>query len=230
MGFLQPDQEAARLEALRRYRLLDTGAEQVFDDIAAAAAALCDAPVALVSLIDTDRQWFKARVGLDAQETPREVAFCDHAIRRPDATMIVEDATRDERFKDNPLVTSAPDIRFYMGAPLCDPEGHALGTLCVIDRKPRRPTAARVAGLEALRRVAMHTILQRNAARELAAAYENVKLLSGLLPICSYCKAIRNDQGYWDSVAEYIGRHAAVDFSHGICPDCAKRHFPGFTP
>ena len=228
MGLLHGDNEAARLAALRRYNLLDTEAEQIFDDIVTAAAVICGSPMAMISLIDENRQWFKAKVGLEATETPRNVAFCDHAIRNPDTTLIVEDATQDQRFSDNPLVTGEQHIRFYMGAPLKDRDGMALGTLCVIDSTPQHPTETQVRALEALRRVVIHELEQRDMARALATALISVKSLSGLLPICSYCKSIRNDEGSWDSLYEYLSAHAGVDLTHGICPSCLVQHFPGF--
>lgn len=128
--------ETQRLDALAAYRILDTPAEQGFDEIVSFAAALCAVPTALISFVDRDRQWFKACVGLDATETERSVSFCDHAMRG-DAIMIVPDATLDPRFADNPLVTDGIGIRFYAGAPLLTPEGSPLGALCVIDDKPR---------------------------------------------------------------------------------------------
>ena len=130
-----PPNEAERLRRLRRFGILDTAPDPRFDRIARLAASLLDCPVALVSLVDERRQWFKARVGLDATETPREDAFCAHAILG-DGLMVVPDATADQRFADNPLVTGEPNIRFYAGAPLWVAEGMAVGTLCVIDRKP----------------------------------------------------------------------------------------------
>ncbi len=130
--------EEERLAALRGYGILDTGPEANFDQVVRLAARLLDVPIALISLVDQDRQWFKAAVGLDGvTETPRELAFCDHAIRGQDV-MVVPDATEDPRFAENPLVTGEPGIRFYAGAPLITPDGHALGTLCVIDRVPHR--------------------------------------------------------------------------------------------
>ncbi|HSO36490.1 MAG TPA: ATP-binding protein [Labilithrix sp.] len=141
--------DAARLRALADYRVLDTVPEEAFDEITRLAATILRTPIALVSLVDEDRQWFKSRVGLEAIETPREYAFCDHAIRA-DVTMVVEDATKDPRFADNPLVTSAPFVRFYCGVPLHSPEGHGLGTLCVLDSTPRTISAADRAVLESL--------------------------------------------------------------------------------
>lgn len=144
--------EQSRLEALQRYRVLDTLPEQSYEDLALLASAICGTPVALVSLVDESRQWFKARIGLPLQETPRTVSFCDHAIRNPREVMVVPDATVDPRFQSNPLVTGGPGIRFYAGAPLVTDEGHALGTICVIDHVPRQLDPAGRAALAALSR------------------------------------------------------------------------------
>lgn len=143
--------DAKRLTALRDYRVLDTPPEEVFDNITELATRVFRAPIALVSLVDEHRQWFKSRVGLGPQETPRDVAFCDVAIRE-EAPLVVADATKDARFERNPLVTGDPNIRFYCGVPLRTPEGHALGTLCIIDRVPRAMTAEEQSTLEALAR------------------------------------------------------------------------------
>ncbi len=151
MGELVRFDDARRLAALADYRVLDTAPERVFDEITHLVSKVLGTPIALVSLIDEHRQWFKARVGLDVQETPREYAFCDHAIRAGQ-TFVVADASTDPRFAGNPLVTGEPRIRFYCGVPLRTPEGQALGTLCIIDRVPRTLTAAEVDVLESLAR------------------------------------------------------------------------------
>ena len=142
--------EQKRRLALERYGLLDTAPEAIFDGITVAIANICEVPIALVSLVDADRQWFKSSYGLEIRETPRDIAFCGHAIMRPNEMLIVEDAVADPRFQNNPLVTEDPNIRFYAGKPIVTDDGYALGTLCVIDRQPRRILPHQVAALKAL--------------------------------------------------------------------------------
>jgi GAF domain-containing protein len=163
-------QEFARQRALDTYRIVDSLPEAAYEDIVQLASTLCGAPIALISLIDRDRQWFKARTGLDVQQTEREIAFCDHAIRQPDRMMEVPDASRDPRFADNPLVTGAPDIRFYAGMPLVTPGGAAIGTVCVIDREPRELDATQRGALAALARLTMNLLESRHRERELERA------------------------------------------------------------
>lgn len=142
--------ETARQSALDALRITDSLPEPAYDAVVQLASIICGTPIALVSLITRNRQWFKARIGLEVDETPRSMAFCDHAIRSPDRLMEVTDASIDPRFRENPLVTTAPNIRFYAGHPLVDSHGHALGTVCVIDRVPRELDDTQRAGLSAL--------------------------------------------------------------------------------
>ncbi|MGI4790398.1 MAG: GAF domain-containing protein, partial [Janthinobacterium lividum] len=143
--------EADRIAALHTLMVLDTAQEESYDDITCLTARLCDVPIALISLVDEDRQWFKSRVGLDVCETAREFSFCSHAIQQPEL-FIVPDAAADPRFADNPFVAGDPYIRFYAGVPLVTTEGHALGSLCVIDRQPRILTDEQKAILKMLAR------------------------------------------------------------------------------
>ena len=152
-----PKNEADRLAALRSYDILDTACEENFDEIARLAARLSHCSASAISLIDSERQWFKAQIGLDLRETSREVSFCAHAILDT-GPLIVRDATTDERFRDNPLVTGEPGIRFYAGIPLQNAEGYCLGSLCVLDQQPRDISAEELETLTSLARTAMTTL------------------------------------------------------------------------
>jgi anti-sigma regulatory factor (Ser/Thr protein kinase) len=202
------EREFERLAALRSYRILDTEPERAFDDLALLASQICGAPMALITLVDADRQWFKARLGVALSETSRSVSFCAHAMRHRDL-FIVPDARDDVRFQTNPLVTGEPGIRFYAGASLASAEGHPLGSLCVIDRVPRRLRADQLEALDAIRRQAeaqlelrrnlmeLQTALaerdraetaQTRLVTELREALDDVSRLSALIPFCSTCE------------------------------------------
>jgi diguanylate cyclase (GGDEF)-like protein len=161
-----PQDEAERLAALRRFLILDTPPEDAYDDLVAIAAGICGTPMAAISLIDADRQWQKARIGLAEPETPRELSFCSHVVVRP-RTLVVPDARQDERFRDNPGVTGDPGVRFYAGAPLIASSGHAVGALCVIDTIPRDLEPYQQRALESLSRQVVALMELRAAHREL---------------------------------------------------------------
>jgi anti-sigma regulatory factor (Ser/Thr protein kinase) len=219
--------EPERLAALTRYRILDTQPERSFDDLALLASQICGTPMALITLVDENRQWFKSRIGVSMQETPRNISFCTRAVEDR-GLMVVPDALHDRRFRDNPLVVGDPHFRFYAGAPLITPDGHAVGTLCVADRVPRELEPDQIEALIALKRqVEMQLELRRNlfelkdalAARDraeearteliarLRSALHNVNRLASLLPFCSNCRinmTIPADPGAIPKVADGV--------------------------
>jgi hypothetical protein len=178
-----------------------------------------------VTLVDENRQWFKSKVGLEGSETPREQSFCSHAVYSG-RTLVIENALEDARFAENPSVISDPHIRFYAGAPLVDRDGFALGSLCVIDRKPRKLKMEQLAALEVLARQVTRMCEFRRSSAELNLALEEIKVLQGLLPICMHCKSIRNDEGFWHSLEQYISTHSEASFTHGLCVKCLKLNYP----
>lgn len=168
----KPDNEDARLAELERLDILDTAPEQAYDDITLLATQICGTPVAMMTLVDEHRQWYKSKRGTEVAETPRDIAFCAHAILHPDDLLIVPDMTADDRFADNPLVTGDEGVRFYAGVPLTTTGGHVLGTLCVVDRVPRTLTSEQVLGLRALSRQVMNQLDMRRHVAALEAAAE----------------------------------------------------------
>lgn len=155
-----PENDAERLATLHRYSILDTLPEQSYEDLTALATYICGTPTALISLVDEQRQWFKSRIGIAIGETERSLSFCAHTIIHPEV-LVVEDTFLDDRFAQNPLVLSGPQIRFYAGAPLVAPNGHVLGTICVIDSRPRTLSAAQVSALQSLSRQVMALLESR---------------------------------------------------------------------
>ncbi len=203
--------ERARLAELSAYGLLDTPPEADFDDLAALASRICETPISLVTFVDERRQWFKATVGLDLRETPRSLAFCAHAIQRPDELMVVEDATRDERFVDNALVTGEPGIRFYAGAPLVTPSGHALGTLCVIDRKPRTLTIEQAEGLRVLARQVSSQLELRRTLSALRANEERFRLLANAISDALWDWDLASDVIWWSEGFQTLFGYAPAE-------------------
>jgi GAF domain-containing protein len=167
-----PKNEAQRLKVLWQYDVLDTVPEEVFDELTELAAHICEAPIALISLVDEKRQWFKSRIGISAKETSRDVSFCAHAILQ-NGLFIISDATKDPRFKRNPIVTGPPRVRFYAGVPLKSPDGYALGTLCVLDKKPRELRTEQKRALLVLARHVETQLELRRHAKELAEARQH---------------------------------------------------------
>ncbi|MDX2440197.1 MAG: diguanylate cyclase, partial [Desulfobacterales bacterium] len=194
-----PSNEAARLEALLNYQILDTLPEDAYDDITLLASEICVTPMAAVSLIDSTRQWFKSKVGLTIPETARNNAFCAHAILEPDIT-IVSNAQADERFADNPFVTGEPWIRFYAGASLLTPKGEALGTLCVIDQVQRTLTEKQINSLRALSRQVM---AQMELRRHVRLQEKNQRILKDYQDTLERTNAMLQQQSVTDDVTGF---------------------------
>jgi diguanylate cyclase len=198
-----PANEAERLNALRRYGILDTASEPEFDRITQLAARLFDVPMALVSLIDANRQWWKSCVGMEGRETHRDVAFCAYAILSS-GLFVVEDALRDPRFSDNALVTGPPFIRFYAGAPLLNDEGYSLGTLCILDAQPRELTQADKATLTDLSRVVVDALELRRAYRSRALFQKVCEMSPTLIYLYDRVKRERT----------FLGRHLVEELGY----------------
>lgn len=212
-----PSDEKQRLAALNEYDILDSLPEAAYDDITHLASEICKAPMAAISLIDEERQWFKSTLGVPVKETPRDVAFCAHAIMGPDL-FVVSDAREDERFAANPLVTSDPRIRFYAGAPLVTPQGDRLGTLCVIDQVRRELTAEQTRSLSALARQVMAQLelrrliaLQRQNRKRLEKANLRLKEAS----ITDDVSGFHNTRFLHQFLDEWLRLHASSSSSNG---------------
>ena len=220
-----PKSEIRRLEALRNYETLDSAPEREFDDVVKIASHICAVPLASLVFAEAGRQWFQAKAGEDESESSAEDSFCEHAISSGEF-LLVENATADARFADSPLVTGEQHIRFCAGAPLIDADGESLGALCVMDRKPRSLADEQKKALEALARLVVSQMQLRRVSHALAEALHDVRTLQGLLPICAHCHGIRNDEGYWERVEEYLGHRTEAELSHGICPKCFEKRYP----
>lgn len=194
---------------------MDTAAEKYYDDLTRLAASICDSPISLISLVDESRQWFKAKVGLSSSETPREYAFCAHTIQQ-NSLMIVEDALKDPRFKDNPLVLGDPKIRFYAGAPLMVKGGINLGTLCIIDRKPRSLSQYQKESLTTL----SHAIVAQLKYKK---AYEQLERIEHILQYCEKCRKIELYDSFgteWEALHDHL--ISSVPVPIGKCVMCGS--------
>ncbi|WP_435014336.1 GAF domain-containing protein [Xanthomonas arboricola] len=191
MKQMPPADEASRQQVLDGYRIVDSLPEDTYQDVAQVAASLCDTPIALMSLVDRDRQWFKAQLGLGMQQTDRSQAVCDHAIRSPEQLMEVRDLTQDSRFADVSVVTGETGARFYAGMPLVTSDGVALGTVCVLDTEPRTLTDTQRTGLQALARVTMRLLDERKRELQL----EREAILQPVAPAAA-------DAGYYLVILE----------------------------
>lgn len=186
-----PANEKERLRELNAYEVLDTLPEEDYDDLTSIAAEICGTNISLVSLIDEHRQWFKSRHGLGAEETPREFAFCAHAINKPEELFVVNDARKDERFRDNPLVMGDPHVTFYAGVPLVNENGFALGTLCVIDDRPKTLTEKQAKALTALGKQIINILELRRKRSELQSSIKSLELTNAELD--SFASMVAHD-------------------------------------
>ncbi len=220
-----PPDEVERSACVRGYGILDTPPEERYDRLTLLAAEVCSTPVALLTLLEGDRQWLKSKVGLSIEETGRDVAFCSHAILSPDEVLVVPDALADDRFRENPLVIADPRIRFYAGVPLVSRDGHALGTLCVIDRVPRELTGQQIEALQALGRQAVTEMELRRYSLELARAREEIQRRAAELEVAAHGSRNRREvlerllrgHGSLDGMLDAVATYVARELSGAVC-------------
>jgi PAS domain S-box-containing protein len=237
-----PSNESARLARLHQFGVLDSLPQRAFDDITALASSLCGTPYALISLVDEHRQWFKSKLGIEMSETPREVAFCAHAINQPDRVMVVEDASQDSRFSGNPLVLRSPQLRFYAGAPIVTDDGLAMGTVCVLDSQARALTEAQGTALQTLANLVVSLLEHEKERAELQAlrtsqanhrsqmmaalAASGLDLIAYLDADCVYRYVNHRYLTYWGKAAsEIIGRKVVDLVGTSIFESTVKPNF-----
>lgn len=225
---LPPLDDAERLEALRRTGLLDGDPDPTLDRLTRLASRILQAPVSLVTLIDEDRQFFASQVGASEpwasrRESPLSYSLCKHVVAERDA-MVIPDATKDERVCENDAVSEL-GVRAYVGVPLVTAEGHAIGSFCVMDGRPRDWSDDDLEILRDLAMAAMAEIELRMTVRALDEALGRIRTLRGLIPICTSCKNVRDDAGYWQRVEQFVTHHSDATFTHGLCPDCADEMY-----
>ena len=217
-----PVDERIRLDALRQFAFLNTEPSDAFDDITRLAAYICETPIALVSFVDEDRQWFLSRHGTELRQTDRSLAFCAYAILGEDV-LEIPNALDDPRFVDNELVTGEPKIRFYAGAPLQSPSGQNLGTLCVIDQQPRKLSSEQREALRALSRQVSNLLDGALVRRQLAEALTTLDAFDRTLQTCLFC----NDLVFADtqmSLQAFVTLHTAARFDQTVCRCCTPKY------
>jgi GAF domain-containing protein len=221
----QATTEQSRLDALHGYGILDSEPERRFDDIAKLAATALDMPIAMVSLVDDKRQWSMAAIGIPRGEVPRAHSFCTHAITQ-DWTLVIDDASVDARVNATSYVSGPTQARFYAGAPLITPEGHRVGTVCVIDRTPRSLARRELEMLAGIARQTIELLEHRLTAARLGAAQARLQTMATLIPICSHCRKVRDEANQWLTLERLVQAKTGSRFTHGICPDCVREHYP----
>jgi len=223
-----PMNEAERLFALKNYNILDTLPEEVFDHYTVLASQICGTPIALISLVDESRQWFKSKVGLDASETPRDISLCGHAILQ-DELFEIKNALHDDRFKDNPLVTTEPKLRFYAGMPITTPEGYNLGTICVIDTQPRLLTDAQRDALKRIAKLIMSQIEQRLTQQTIMQL--NVELSKNIAFTQTLIDHVPAFVSYWNKNQECVFANIAYKTHLGLDPQLMRgKHYLDVIP
>ena len=207
----KPNKELLRLRSLSNYDILDTPREEEFDIITDLASVVTNSSISLISLIDQNRQWFKAHTGLSINETGRDEAFCSHAILEPQNVMVVHDARTDSRFSDNPLVTGFPNVIFYTGIPLINEEGFALGTLCVIDHEPKELSVGQIEALKVLAKQAMKLMeLRKNKVKGIKTSENSISLLSELILQNFGDKLDEEIKGYLEKISKCADNYEAI--------------------
>jgi PAS domain S-box-containing protein len=208
--------ESERLRVLHDYGVLDTDIDPVFEDLTALASRICQTPISLISLVDADRQWFKSHRGLEVRQTPVSLSFCAHTIREPHNAMVVQDATRDPRFRTNALVTGDPNIRFYAGVQLRTADGHALGTMCVIDRKPRTLTEEQMEALQILARQAMSQLELRRAVNALRTSEHRFECVARAVSDVIWDWDLRTGKIWWSEGLETTFGYSRESMLQGL--------------
>jgi GAF domain-containing protein len=219
-----PLREAERRAALEAYDIVDAPVEEAWDDLVRMAARICGRPMAALSVMDAAGQGFSAEVGMEREPDPPTDAACAVTLHGSDP-LVVPDLSRDPRFRDNAQVRSEGGVRFYAGFPVVTPDGDTMGTLCVMDREPGALTPSQLAAMESLSRVAARELELRRTSRELADALRRAAVLEEVVPLCSTCRRVREDDEYREALGMYIARNTGSLMSHGICPECAEREF-----